>query len=232
MYISMNWISDYVDLSGIDKLELISKFSLSTAEVENEIFFKGSDVSGIVCAEIKSVEDHPESKKLHLLKVDKGDEVVDMAGTVEDTKLLTITETGYGRISPISDYRIQSRGGKGMTNYKTAKYGKVASVKTVGEDEDAILISSNGVIIRIYADSVSLFSRTAKGVRVMRADEGDFLYTMEITEHSEEAEMAEAPSAEDMADNAAEVDEAEDNLTADEALEAVLENAEEHPVEE
>ena len=69
----MNWISDYVDLSGLDKLELINKFSLSTAEVENDIFFKGSDLSGIVVAEIKSVEDHPESKKLHLLKVDAGD---------------------------------------------------------------------------------------------------------------------------------------------------------------
>ncbi len=79
MFISMNWISDFVDLSGIDKLELISKFSLSTAEVENEIFFKGSDVSGIVVAQIKSVEEHPESKKLHLLKVDIGeDELVDV----------------------------------------------------------------------------------------------------------------------------------------------------------
>ena len=73
MFLSMNWISDFVDLTGLDKMELINKFSLSTAEVENEIFFKGSDLSGIVVAEIKSVEDHPESKKLHLLKVDAGD---------------------------------------------------------------------------------------------------------------------------------------------------------------
>lgn len=73
MFLSMNWISDFVDLTGLDKLKLISQFSLSTAEVENEIFFKGSDISGIVVAEIKSVEDHPESKKLHLLKVDAGD---------------------------------------------------------------------------------------------------------------------------------------------------------------
>ena len=73
MFISMNWISDYVDFTGLDKLELINKFSLSTAEVENEIFFKGSDISGIVCAKILSVEDHPESKKLHLLKVDCGE---------------------------------------------------------------------------------------------------------------------------------------------------------------
>ena len=73
MFLSMNWISDFVDLSGLDKLELINKFSLSTAEVENEIFFKGSDLSGIVVAEIMSVENHPESKKLHLLKVDAGE---------------------------------------------------------------------------------------------------------------------------------------------------------------
>lgn len=74
MFLSMNWISDFVDLSGLNKLDLIAKFSLSTAEVENEIFFKGSDISGIVVAEILSVEDHPKSKKLHLLKVDAGDE--------------------------------------------------------------------------------------------------------------------------------------------------------------
>ena len=172
------------------------------------------------------------ARGVRAISLTEGDEVAGMVVVDDSRTLFTASETGYGRRSHFSDYRRQSRGGKGMTNYKTAKYGKVASVKTVGEDEDAILISSNGVIIRIYADSVSLFSRTAKGVRVMRADEGDFLYTMEITEHSEEAEMAEAPSAEDMADNAAEVDEAEDNLTADEALEAVLENAEEHPVEE
>lgn len=73
MFLSMNWISDFVDLSGLDKLALIHQFSLSTAEVENEIFFKGSDISGIVVAEIKSVENHPDSKKLHLLKVDAGD---------------------------------------------------------------------------------------------------------------------------------------------------------------
>lgn len=73
MFLSMNWISDFVDLSGLDKRELINRFSLSTAEVENEIFYKGSDLSGVVVAEIASVEEHPESKKLHLLKVDIGE---------------------------------------------------------------------------------------------------------------------------------------------------------------
>jgi len=79
MYISMNWIRDYVDLSGLDINKLIQQFSLSTAEVENEIFYKGSDLEGVVVAEIKSVDVHPESKKLHLLKVDIGEsELVDV----------------------------------------------------------------------------------------------------------------------------------------------------------
>ena len=79
MFLSMNWIEDFVDLRGLDKVDLIHRFSLSTAEVENEIFFKGSDLSGVVVAEIKSVKNHPESKKLHLLKVDAGeDELTDV----------------------------------------------------------------------------------------------------------------------------------------------------------
>ena len=79
MFISMNWIRDFVDLSGLDLNKLIAQFSLSTAEVENEIFYKGSDLQGVVVAQIKSVEDHPESKKLHLLKVDIGEaELVDV----------------------------------------------------------------------------------------------------------------------------------------------------------
>ena len=73
MFISMNWIRDFVDLSGLDLNKLIHQFSLSTAEVENEIFYKGSDLKGVVVAEIKSVEEHPKSKKLHLLKVDIGE---------------------------------------------------------------------------------------------------------------------------------------------------------------
>ena len=77
MFLSMNWIGDFVDLSGLDKKALIRNFTLSTAEVE-DIIEKGADTHGVVVAKILSVENHPTSKKLHLLKVDKGDEVVDI----------------------------------------------------------------------------------------------------------------------------------------------------------
>lgn len=88
MYISMNWIRDHVDLSGLDLDQLIHQFSLSTAEVENEIFYKGSDLHGVVVAEIKSVEPHPDSQKLHLLKVDAGEaELVDVVCGAPNVRL-------------------------------------------------------------------------------------------------------------------------------------------------
>ena len=77
MFLSMNWISDFVDLSGLDKKALIHNFTLSTAEVE-DIIVKGEDTYGVIVARIESVEDHPKSKKLHLLKVNTGTDVIDI----------------------------------------------------------------------------------------------------------------------------------------------------------
>ena len=76
MLISMNWIQDFVDLSGLDLDQLIQRFTLSTAEVE-EVFHKGRDIEKVVAGKILSVDKHPNSKKLHLLKVDTGSGVVD-----------------------------------------------------------------------------------------------------------------------------------------------------------
>lgn len=77
MLVSMNWINEYVDLSGLDAEELIRRFTLSTAEVE-DIYYKGYDVKNVVAGQIVSVEKHPDSKKLHLLKVDIGDKIIDI----------------------------------------------------------------------------------------------------------------------------------------------------------
>ncbi len=76
MLISMNWIGDFVDLSGLDKEALIHRFTLSTAEVEDIIHY-GRDTHGVIVAEIASIENHPNSKKLHLLKINNGKELVD-----------------------------------------------------------------------------------------------------------------------------------------------------------
>lgn len=127
MFLSMNWISDFVDLSGLDKLALINKFSLSTAEVENEIFFKGSDISGIVAARIKEVLPHPESKKLHLLKVDAGDgkltDVVCGAPNVKEGMVTAFAKVG----AHIGDIEITPRDLAGYTSF-----GMCCSEKELG----------------------------------------------------------------------------------------------------
>ena len=117
------------------------------------------------------------------ITIREGDQVVDMAICNENTKVLTITETGYGRISDISCYRLQSRGGKGLINYKVAKYGDVAATLPVTKDQDIIMIASNGIIIRIYAGDISEFARPAKGVRVMRVAEGEQILSVGLAEH-------------------------------------------------
>ena len=112
----MNWISDFVDFTGLDKVDLIHRFSLSTAEVENEIFFKGSDIEGIVVGEILNIEDHPESKKLHLLKVDCGEsEPVDVVCGAPNVKVGL--KTAFAKLgAKIGDITITPRKLAGYTS--------------------------------------------------------------------------------------------------------------------
>ncbi len=131
MFLSMNWIKDFVDLSGLDDLKLINQFSLSTAEVENDIQFKGSDISGIVVAEIKSVENHPESKKLHLLKVDIGEEeLVDVVCGAPNVKVGM--KTAFAKIgAKIGEIEIAPRPLAGFMSY-----GMCCSEKEIGISDD------------------------------------------------------------------------------------------------
>jgi len=108
----------------------------------------------------------------------EGDEVVGMDVIAQGKAVLTVTETGFGRRSLPENYRLQSRGGKGITNYHCQRFGKVAAVAVVDEGEDLILISSDGVLIRTPAAQVSMSNRPAKGVRVMRTGEAERVVTM------------------------------------------------------
>lgn len=128
------------------------------------------------------------------MNMTEDDTIVDMAICKDDTRILTVTETGYGRISPISCYRLQSRGGKGLTNYKVEKYGDVAAVLPIEKNEDIIMIASNGIVIRIFGDTISEFARPAKGVRVMRVAEGERILSVAKAEH-DEAEVNDVPEA-------------------------------------
>lgn len=114
------------------------------------------------------------------------DKVIGMSMLREGAYILTVSETGYGRLSNVSDYRIQSRGGHGVINYNTDKYGKVAAIKSVDLDDDIILISNDGVIIRIGANSIRICSRTSKGVRVMKVSDESKVVTLSRAPHEEE----------------------------------------------
>lgn len=131
MFLSMNWISDFVDLSGLDKMDLIHRFSLSTAEVENEIFEKGKDLSGVVVAEIKSVEPHPESKKLHLLKVDAGDgKLADVVCGAPNVRVGM--KTAFAKVGArLGDITIAPRPLAGFDSY-----GMCCSEKEIGISDD------------------------------------------------------------------------------------------------
>lgn len=114
------------------------------------------------------------------------DKVIGMSMLRKGAYILTVSETGYGRLSNVSDYRIQSRGGHGVINYNTDKYGKVAAIKSVDLDDDIILISNDGVIIRIEANSIRICSRTSKGVRVMKVSDESKVVTLSRAPHEEE----------------------------------------------
>lgn len=106
------------------------------------------------------------------------DYVIGMSVLREGALVLTVSETGYGRLTNQSEYRIQSRGGFGIKNYPVEKFGNVAAIKAVDLDDDIIMISDNGVIIRIEAQSVRICSRYSKGVIVMKTVDGSKVATV------------------------------------------------------
>ena len=153
------------------------------------------------------------------IKLREGDYVVGMARVRENATLLTVTENGYGKRTDLDSYRIQNRGGYGLTNYKVDEIrGHVCGIKIVDEDDDIILVSSDGIIIRILASDIRVMGRIAKGVRVMRVNEGAKVVAFTRAEHDEEAETE---KVEQLTDEQAQAAEAEAAL--EEQNEVVIE---------
>lgn len=108
--------------------------------------------------------------------------------------LLTVTERGYGKRTPVEEYLRggeeggpQSRGGKGMRNYNiTDKTGLIAGIRVVGDDDDVMLIESGGVMIRMPASDISVYSRSTQGVRVMKLEEGSTVIDVERMDKDED----------------------------------------------
>ncbi len=119
----------------------------------------------------------------------RGDDYVIGAGsTSAGSALLTITEKGYGKRTPVEEYSVHGRGGLGIKNYNvTDKTGKIADVKVVNDEDDILVITDDGTIIRMSAANISLLSRATQGVRIMRIMDGSRVICIEKTDREEEA---------------------------------------------
>lgn len=169
-----------------------------------------------------------QARGVRAIRLAEGDVVVGMSVLRENGLVLTVSETGYGRLSNPEDYRLQHRGGMGILNYHVEKYGNVAAIKVVNLDDDIILIADDGVIIRIEAGSIRVCARPSKGVRVMKVNEGSKVITMARAPHDDEEEISAVEddgTAEEGEDEP--VTEAEDVISDDEPAEETEETTEE-----
>ncbi len=124
------------------------------------------------------------------IDLSEGDEAVDMLVLREGYDILTVSENGYGKRTDPAEYRIQTRGGKGIkAGVFNEKTGRLVNMKLVSDAEDVMLISSAGIVIRMHADSISCIGRNTRGVRLMNLREGA-VATVALTERDEEAEVA------------------------------------------
>ena len=117
----------------------------------------------------------------------ENDEVISVARIEAGKQVLAITQNGYGKRTDVSEFRVQSRGGKGIMAMRlTDKTGLMAAQLLVSEDEDIMLITDDGTIIRMPVSDISVIGRVSQGVRVMRVEEGSRIVCVTATERDED----------------------------------------------
>lgn len=123
------------------------------------------------------------------IKLDEGNDAISLATSLEGNEVLVITKFGYGKISPLDDYRLTNRGSKGVITLKESeKRGPLAALKIVNGDEDLLVITKNGILIRISLSQVSRTGRNTSGVRIINLNEGDYVSSVTLVPHQEEVE--------------------------------------------
>ena len=146
--------------NGNENVLVVTKQGKAIAFSENDVRPMGRNAGGV-----------------RAILLEKGDEVVSMELDIDQSrKMLVITENGFGKRTPLDEYRLQARGGKGVATYDKTKFGKtgyLVGATLVSEDDEFMVINSNGVIIRIRADEVSTLGRTTQGVKIMKVEKGN-----------------------------------------------------------
>uniref|UniRef100_UPI002598BCF8 DNA gyrase C-terminal beta-propeller domain-containing protein n=1 Tax=uncultured Eubacterium sp. TaxID=165185 RepID=UPI002598BCF8 len=171
---------DVKQTRGSDELIVVTKFGKSIRFREEDVRAMGRDTSGV-----------------RAILLEEGDEVVSMSIVDPEKSLLTVTENGFGKRTPLEEYKLQIRGGKGIMTVdrlKIDRTGNVVGAEIVDEDDEIMLINSEGIIIRVKAADISELKRSAQGVKIMRVEEDEHIVSMArvIPEEDEEEEGAEA----------------------------------------
>ena len=162
---------------GSEKLLVVTRGGMAIRFDENDVRPMGRTAAGVRAIRLK----------------DGDDVVAAVRATDEDAAVLTVTENGYGKRTRIGEYSVQNRGGQGLKTYQiTQKTGEIVGAKKVTGEEDILLVSDDGTIIRMEAGSISLLGRATQGVRLMRPAEGAHVVAMARTEReASEEETAE-----------------------------------------
>ena len=142
------------ETSGSDNVIIVTKFGKCISFSEKDVRPMGRIAGGV-----------------RAIKLEKGDEVVSMELVQAGEELLVVTKNGYGKRTCSEEYKVQTRGGKGLLTYDKSKFGKTGELvgaMVVEEDDEVLLINSDGIIIRIKASNVSKLGRATQGVRIMK----------------------------------------------------------------
>lgn len=126
----------------------------------------------------------------------EGDAVIGMAPVVENQNLLVVAEKGFGKRTELEEYRVQSRGGKGLMTYRVSdKTGPLVRALLVDDDKDILIINDDGILIRLWAKEIPVLSRVTQGVTLMRS-KGSLIVDVAIVDHEEEEEVTALPEQE------------------------------------
>ena len=175
--------------TGKDELIIASKEGKCIRFSEEDVRPMGRDTQGV-----------------RAMNLNEGDYLVDMLVVKPDCQILTITSNGYGKRSSVEDYRLQGRAGKGIkAGVFNEKTGYLVNLKIVNEDEDIMVISANGTIIRMHVSDISMIGRNTQGVRIMKLKDSTIATVAVAPREEEEPEETEAETSEDpTAENAGE----------------------------
>jgi DNA gyrase subunit A len=172
---------DAMQTTGADQLLLSTRGGMAIRFEETDVRPMGRTAYGV-----KGVD------------LDEGDSVVSLEVVRDGGRILTVCENGFGKCTPIEEYRIQGRGGKGIINIKTeGRNGAVIGVKFMAGDEGVMLITGKGMIIRTRSTEISTMGRNTQGVRLIQTDDGDQLVSIaRLAEKDEGAETTETAADE------------------------------------